>query len=190
MKWAFIDYENVGNLNKVNLSRYDKIILFVGVKQNYVGFGTDIYTGPIEITYIRIAECKKNNLDFHLTYYLGYYDSIASSNIEFEVISDDTGYTPLTEHINLNGRKCIQITGNNLVQNLTNKQQKKPSRIVSNIVQLPMKARPKKLPALCNHIRTIMRVDKKNELEVQRYIKELIDEGVLHLDNDLVRYIS
>ena len=33
MKWAFIDYENIGSLNKVDLSFYEKIIIFVGAKQ-------------------------------------------------------------------------------------------------------------------------------------------------------------
>lgn len=39
MKWAFIDYENIGCLSKVDLAAYSKVILFVGAKQSKVDLG-------------------------------------------------------------------------------------------------------------------------------------------------------
>jgi hypothetical protein len=33
MKWAFIDYENVGCLSKIDLSTYEKVVVFIGAKQ-------------------------------------------------------------------------------------------------------------------------------------------------------------
>jgi len=38
MKWAFIDYENVGSLGKVDLSSYERVIVFLGAKAAAAGF--------------------------------------------------------------------------------------------------------------------------------------------------------
>ena len=47
MKWAFIDYENIGCLSKVDLSIYDKVIIFVGAKQPKIDFGDKKYESPV-----------------------------------------------------------------------------------------------------------------------------------------------
>ncbi|MFT5299192.1 MAG: hypothetical protein ACI9YH_005244 [Colwellia sp.] len=35
---------------------------------------------------------------------------------------------------------------------------------------------------------TTMRVKKNVELEVQKYIQELLEEGVINIDNELIKY--
>lgn len=193
MKWAFVDYENVGNLNRVNLSRYERIIIFVGAKQNTINFGDDIYSGPIDFTYIKITEVNKNNLDLHLAYYLSDYNHIAPKNVSFEVISNDRAFEPLVKHVNLNGRKCIQVGWarefkKGVKPTVIKGEKKKTPHLINNITYMPVTARPKKLDALYNHIKTYMRVKKNVELEVQKYIQELLEEGVINIDNKLVKY--
>lgn len=39
MKWAFIDYENIGSLEKIDLEIYQRIIIFLGAKQSKIDFG-------------------------------------------------------------------------------------------------------------------------------------------------------
>ncbi|WP_229360329.1 PIN domain-containing protein [Ferrimonas sediminicola] len=75
MKWAFIDYENIGRLDKVDL-------------------GSQHYPSPIELTLIQVQEIQSNNLDFHLSYYLGKFDALEAPEIAFDVISNDNGFTP------------------------------------------------------------------------------------------------
>jgi hypothetical protein len=193
MKWAFVDYENVGNLNRINLNNYDKTIIFVGAKQNMINFGDDIYFKPIDITYIKITEVNKNNLDLHLAYYLSDYNQIAPKSVTFEVISNDRAFAPLIKHINLNIRNCIQVGWTNKVKTnakpiLIKGENKKTPHLINNITYMPVTARPKSLDALCNHIQTYMRVKKNVELEVQKYIQELLKEGVINIDNELVKY--
>lgn len=193
MRWAFIDYENVGSLNRVNLGNYTKVIVFVGAKQKVLNFGDDIYNKPIDFTYIKIAEVNKNNLDLHLAYYLSDYNHIAPENVSFDVISNDRAFSPLIKHVNLNIRKCVQIgwgeTKNNVKPiQLTKGEKKKTPHLINNIIYMPKTARPKRRDALFNHIKTYMRVKNNVELEVQKYIQELLEEGVINIDNELIKY--
>lgn len=193
MRWAFVDYENVGNLNRVNLNNYDRIIIFVGAKQNMINFGDGTYSKPIDFTYIKISEVSKNNLDLHLAYYLSDYNHIAPKNVSFEVISNDRAFASLVKHVNLKGRKCIQVgwtskVNTNVKPMPIKGEKKKTPHLINNITYMPVTARPKKLDALCNHIKTYMRVKKNVELEVQKYIQELLEEGVINIENKLVKY--
>ena len=193
MKWAFVDYENVGDLKKINLSHYEKVIVFVGAKQKMISFGDTIYTKPIEFTYIKIAEVQKNNLDLHLAYYLSDYNHIAPGYISFDVISNDRDFTPLIKHINLNIRRCVQVRWDREVKDIQKVicikgEKKKVSHLINNITYIPIKARPKKITALYNHIKTYMRIKENVELEVQKYVHELIEEGILNVDNKLIKY--
>ncbi|MFV0477948.1 MAG: PIN domain-containing protein [Parahaliea sp.] len=80
MKWAFIDYKNIGTLGKIDLSCYEQLIVFLGAKQprlDFVGIKCD---KPIRLTAIQLKAIQANNLDFHLAYYLGKFDSKAPGN--------------------------------------------------------------------------------------------------------------
>lgn len=208
MKWAFIDYENIGSLNKVDLSCYEKIIIFVGATQKTINFGDYVYLEPLEITYIKIAEVKKNNLDLHLAYYLSHYNNIASNsssanygsskngsstNIAFEVISNDKAFAPLVTHINSTGRQCTQVgwlaeASNKLKNTRIKKAKKNTPHLISNIYYMHKAARPKRISALRNHIQTCMGIKDNVQLEVHKYIKELLQEGVISIENELVKY--
>lgn len=198
MKWAFIDYENIGSLNKVDLSCYEKIIIFVGATQKTINFGDDVYLEPLEITYIKIAEVKKNNLDLHLAYYLSHYNNIASNssastNIAFDVISNDKAFAPLVTHINSTGRQCTHVgwlaeASNKLKNTRIKKAKKNTPHLISNIYYMHKAARPKKISALRNHIQTCMGIKDNVQLEVHKYIKELLQEGVINIENELVKY--
>lgn len=77
MKWAFIYYENIGCLSKVDLSAYAKVVLFLGEKQPKIDLGETKYDSPIDLVLVQLKAIQSNNLDFQLSYYLGKYDSEA-----------------------------------------------------------------------------------------------------------------
>lgn len=62
--WAFVDYENIGCLSSVDLSIYERIIIFLGAKQPKLDFGETKYDKPLNITLIQIKATSLNNLDF------------------------------------------------------------------------------------------------------------------------------
>ena len=66
MKWAFIDYENVGSLGKVDLSSYERVIVFLGAKQPRLDFTDTKYDKPINLVVVQLKATQANNLDFHL----------------------------------------------------------------------------------------------------------------------------
>ena len=99
-KWAFVDYENIHSFENIDLSSYSKVIAFLGALQSSISFGSLKYINPIQLEIITLHHSSSNNLDFHLSYYLGKYDSDCSRNIDFHVISKDKGFRYLLNHIN------------------------------------------------------------------------------------------
>ena len=107
--YAFVDYESVGRLSKLDLSRYARIVLFVGACQHKIDCDVH-YPHPIQLTVVKIEKRQRNNLDFHLAYYLGLMDHATPSAVVFEVISNDKGFTPLVDYLHSRGRFCAQIS--------------------------------------------------------------------------------
>ena len=113
LKIAFVDLENVGTLKKIDLSPYAYAVVLVGARQHQVTLGSD---SACPLMVIKVpdhpgpaSKRPKHNLDFHLAYYLGRYDTIVRPGVTFEVISSDRGFLALIDHIAAHGRLCIQI---------------------------------------------------------------------------------
>ena len=180
--WAFIDYENVGNLSKVDLSIYERVIVFVGAKQPKIDFGNKKYSSPIQFTLVQIGEVGANNLDFHLSYYLGRFDIEAPASVAFRVVSDDCGFGPLISYIRENGRVCDQI-----------KVQKKKTKItdisglIVSIQSKQISHRPKTIVSLRNHIASQMGM-KGDDVAIQRVLNELVNQRVLFISENKVLY--
>ncbi|WP_413699082.1 PIN domain-containing protein [Psychromonas sp. KJ10-10] len=179
MKWAFIDYENVGCLSNIELSVYEKVIVFIGAKQPKLDFGSKKYEMPINLVIIQIKATQSNNLDFHLSYYLGKYDFEAKSGVAFDVITNDNGFAPLIAHIKCNGRSCKQIKLSN--------SSGKSAKLVQSLTCKPADKRPKKVESLRNHIASHMRI-KGNEVAIQNHLNQLVNEHVLTISESGVKY--
>lgn len=179
MKWAFIDYENIGCLSKLDLSIYEKVIVFVGAKQPKIDFGDKKYESPINLVLIQIKATQANNLDFHLSYYLGKYTQEAPANVSFEVITNDNGFTPLIAHIKGNGRSCKQIKMVNASGEI--------SQLIHSLKSKPKEKRPQKVISLKNHIASHMKA-KGNEVVIQNYLNQLVNQNVLTVSENGVQY--
>lgn len=179
MKWAFIDYENIGCLTKVDLSVYERVIVFAGAKQPKIDFGDKKYESPLNITLIQIKATQANNLDFHLSYYLGLFSAQASSNVSFEVITNDNGFGPLICHIKANGRACKQVKMANSAGDL--------NKLIHSLESKPKEKRPRKITSLKNHIASHMKA-KGNDVAIQNYVNQLVNQKFLTLSNTGVLY--
>lgn len=200
MKWAFVDYENVGCLSKLDLSVYDKVIVFVGAKQNKIDLGNKKYNSPINLVLIQIKEVKANNLDFHLSYYLGKYTKEAAPNVSFEVITNDNGFTPLIAHIEGEGRSCKQIRTvqteqtEQIVQTVKKSKKAKKiknlegvSKLIDSLKTRPKEKRPQKVASLKNYIASHVRI-KENEADIQDYLNHLVKARILKVSDNTVKY--
>jgi len=179
MKWAFIDYENVGCLSKIDLSTYEKVVIFIGAKQPKLDFGEKKYESPINLVLIQIKATQANNLDFHLSYYLGKFDQEANANVAFDVITNDNGFTPLISHIKSNGRGCKQVKLTNPTSEIT--------KLIHSLKSKPKEKRPQKVLSLRNHIASHMKA-KGNEVAIQNFLNQLISQNILTVSESGVQY--
>ncbi|PHI40063.1 hypothetical protein CBG46_04930 [Actinobacillus succinogenes] len=100
MKYAFIDYENLNSLNGVKLEQYEKIFIFIGAAPNQAEIRiSEKFTDKINISLITVKQIAQNNVDFHLSYYLGKLDQTAPKSVEFHVLSKDLGYQGICNFI-------------------------------------------------------------------------------------------
>jgi len=186
MKWAFIDYENIGSLEKIDLSLYEKVFIFLGSKQPKVDFGSKRYTKPINIMVIQMKTTQPNNLDFHLSYYLGIYDNETTSDIEFEVISNDNGFMPLVAHIKSNGRICKRVQVSTSLDNISGETTPQ-STLITNLKSRPKEKRPQSVTSLKNYIGAHMGI-KDNDLVIQNHLNYLVNAKVLAVSGNNVTY--
>lgn len=180
MKWAFIDYENIGSLASIDLSVYDKTIVFLGAKQPKLDFGDKKYNSPINVVLIQIKATQSNNLDFHLSYYLGKYDNEAASDVAFDVITNDNGFSPLISHVKSNGRVCKQIK-------MSNSSFSDVGKLIQSLKARPVEKRPKKITSLKNHIASHMGIV-GNEIAIQNHLNQLVNANFLTISGDGLEY--
>ena len=106
MIWAFVDYENVGSLESLDLEQYQRLIIFCGPRHRKLNLGEIPTSSFCHLELIRMASTGNNNLDFHLTFYLGVHHLEAGKDVTFHVISNDKGFDGVIQHLVEMGRAC------------------------------------------------------------------------------------
>lgn len=106
-RWAFVDYENQPKSLQFISQHYEYncVLVFFGSQQKV----TAEFNNSLIIRLIRIENIGKNNLDFHLSYYLGKYDAKLDKRIAFDIFTQDTGFDHLIKFIQKQGRNCQRI---------------------------------------------------------------------------------
>lgn len=98
---VLIDLESVQTASLALLApEYFRVKVFVGATQSKLSFELVAAVQALgdRAEYIKIAGVGKNALDFHIAYYIG---RIAKDQPEsfFHIISKDTGFDPLIQHL-------------------------------------------------------------------------------------------
>lgn len=104
-RWVLIDYENVQPEAIAELDKEDfRVMVFVGAGQTKVsmGFAEALQRMGPRAQYVRVTGHGRNALDFHVAYYLGEL-ATREQEAQFHVISKDTGFDPLIEHLKSKG---------------------------------------------------------------------------------------
>ena len=120
-RWAFVDYENQPqSLHFIGQhDDYSCVLVFFGAQQKV----TVELNKSLILRLIRMENIGKNNLDFHLTYYLGKYDVKLDKRIAFDIFTKDTGFDHLIKFIEKQGRHYQRIAINqektNIIQRIT-----------------------------------------------------------------------
>jgi hypothetical protein len=183
--WGFVDYENTGTLEGIDIAQYDRFLIFCGPKNNKIKIGFLPSTEFTTIELIGVKTSGSNNLDFHLSFYLGRLHEKASKDIEFHVISNDAGFNGVANHIKNIGRECklvslkkINATSKACMNSNNKKLSESATLIVSRLAQIDGRKRPRKIEPLknwiksqCNHLKPAIDIDIVfNELSVNNII--------------------
>ena len=202
MKYAFIDYENINSLDGLSLQEYDRIFLFIGASQNQMDIRlSEKFNDEIHLTLITVKDIAKNNVDFHLTYYLGKLDVTTDKNIEFHILSQDKGYDGICYFMQhqKEPRICFRKSLTSEIQptpSVDNAEKEKINQVVSEFKTFMAKTKIKHLPAklasLKNsiHNQSCLRPMNKTEAEsiLVKVINKLQQEKVLKITDNKVSY--
>ena len=196
MYWGFVDYENVGSLDGIDIKSYERLLVFCGPKNSKLTLGELPTTEFTKIELIGIKTNGTNNLDFHLAFYLGRYHESAEDSVEFHVISNDEGFNGIVNHVKNIGRKCKKIQTRKQA-NQTKTKSKSPriaaplsecaELIVSGLKRIDAKKRPRKQKTLTNWIESHCS-HLKPQPKAGTILEELSHSSLISVNNSNISY--
>jgi hypothetical protein len=156
MQWGFVDYENTGSLEAIDLSKYERVFVFLGPKNTKLKIGEVSAVCFCSLELISLNTMGPNNLDFHLAFHLGRFHEIANNEIEFHVITNDSGFNGLIHHLKGLGRKCKRVPTKQVKENLKLPPNLSPcaSLIIERLAPMDGRKRPRKKSKLVNWIKS------------------------------------
>ena len=101
----FVDYENVHKhipIDEIARGNHQGVLLFVGNQQT---IPNDWLIVDYNITVIRVGKTSKDNVDFHISAYLGMVHVGRDNSVRFIVWSKDKGFDDLIEHFKTRKRR-------------------------------------------------------------------------------------
>lgn len=193
MAWAFVDYENVGTLEGLKLTDYERVFVFCGPRNPRVKLGAPPADTFCRIELIGITTTGPNNLDFHLAFHLGRYHEVADKDVAFHIVSGDGDFNGLVSHLKKIGRSCKKISLKAVVQAASPQLAATlPSRsegatlVVNRLKTLDGRKRPRKKDKLVNWIKSHCQ-GKVNALPIDIY-EELVTAKIVREDGSGISY--
>ena len=101
----FVDFENVHKhipIDEIARGNHQRVLLFVGNQQT---IPNDWLIVDYNITVIRVGKTSKDNVDFHISAYLGMVHVGRDNSVKFIVWSRDKGFDDLIEHFKTRKRR-------------------------------------------------------------------------------------
>lgn len=168
-----------------------RLIVIVGATQAKVAFETAVALQRMgeRASHIKIAGSGPNALDFHIAFYIGQL-SLQDSSPYFHIISKDTGFDPLIQH--LKDKKILAARWRNVseIPLLKVLNAKLPGEKISVIVahlQPRGSARPRKVKNLSNTINSLFQ-NAVPESELVALINELQTQGLISISDTNLSY--
>jgi hypothetical protein len=187
--FLLIDFENVTHVTLASLPAEYRVFIFVGRSQNSIPFTLTRNAQQLgtRLEWIKIEGDGRNNLDFHLAYYLGVLCT-EHQDAEFLVLSRDKGFDPVIRHIVGRGHRCTRIdslpqsTPRAIEAKTEDPHFEKAFKIVAGINK---KSRPRKRKTLLAHLASISHT-KKTDAEVRRIVDAFFAKNLIsEVDNAL-----
>ena len=185
--YILIDYENVQNINLSALKGKSFFIkIFIGNLQTKVPIDLVLKSQELhtQIEWIQINGTGKNALDFHLTFMLGRLVE-KDPNACFHVISKDTGYDHLINHLKFKNILCsrkediAKIT--TLIQEGNKYLEDSFEAVMKKLEAVDKKNRPKSEATLKNHIRAHLKLH-DGDIVINDIFQKLLSSKKISID--------
>jgi len=195
VNYVFVDYENVHELDLALIgSKTVYFTLLLGALQTKLDAALveKLIEHAAAVQLVRLSSTRKNALDFTLAYYMGKAVQ-ADPNAYFHIVSKDTGFDPLVEHL---GSRHIRARRHNDFTTLTfsaTSQVKagEPEELLPSVLAHLRKSTtnlPKKKKALVSDLESFCRTSASGA-EIDAVIKQLIQKGHVKMgDKEAVTY--
>jgi hypothetical protein len=192
INYVLIDFENLQPKNlKILRNHPFKIYVFVGANQTKIPFdlATAMQDFGEDAQYIKNSGNGQNSLDFHIAYYIGRL-SLKDPEGYFHIISKDTGFDPLIEH--LRAKKIRIYREKDLAEipllriSSASSDDEKIAAIIQNLAGRGQ-ARPRKVKTLANTINSLF-TKKLNEKELETLITKLKEQKYIVVNQGKVTY--
>jgi PIN domain len=190
--YVLIDFENVqpDTLEQLDHGHF-KLLVFVGASQGKLSFdfAASLQRLGDRAEYIKICATGSNALDFHIAYYIGRL-AAADPTAYFHIISKDTGFDPLIQH--LRARKIFvgrakALSDIPLVKVSNSKSPAQRIEVVLGKLQQLKASKPRTVKTLGSTIAAIFQ-KQLSENEVSGLIDELATKGYLTVSGTKVTY--
>lgn len=192
LNFILVDFENVQprNIGLLEGSTY-RIKIFLGAKQAKISLdiARSLQAFGSNAEYIQIDGNGSNALDFHIAYYIG---RLASENpgASFHIISKDTGFDPLIQHLKTQKIACERF--NSIADIFPDKTAKpvsvleKIDTVIDNLAKRKT-AKPQKIKTLRSTINALF-LKQLSEQELDKLIELLTKRKIIKIVDDKVQY--
>ena len=195
MNHVFVDYENVHEVDPAVIgARSVSLTLLLGARQTRLDAALveKLMEHAASVQLVRLTTSGENALDFALAYYVG-RAAAADPTGHFHIVSKDTGFDPLIEH--LRSRHIHAHRHNDFTALTFAGSAKSPSVLPEDLMPRVLEHlakhvnnRPKRKKTLLSHLRAFLG-NAVTEADVVGLVEKLCQVGRLSIgDKDAVTY--
>lgn len=190
--YVLIDLENVQPDTLAGLdAEHFRVIVFVGANQAKVPFDlvSEMQKLGAKAEYIKIAGNGSNALDFHIAYYIGKLAAL-DATAYFHVISKDTGFDPLIQHLKdlkISAVRSKTIEDIPLLKAANSKSLPEKTVVVIENLRQRGASKPRTVKTLSSTISSLFQKKLANE-ELILLIGELQKNGAISINENKVSY--
>jgi hypothetical protein len=187
--FLLVDFENVREIPFIHVAPNWCVRIFIGRSQNTVPFAlaSEAQKLGTRLEWVKIEGDGRNNLDFHLAYYLG---DLAARHpkAEYVILSKDKGFDPLLSHVTARGLQCRRIERIGAPPAVSS-QSGDPNfdRAHSVLRKVPKNARPRRRKTLVQKVASDFQ-KKLPEAEVNRIVEMLFSKNLVSESNNALTY--
>lgn len=192
INYVLIDLENVQPTSLAGLdAEFFKVLIFVGASQTKIPFELAFAVQRLgeRAAYIKIAGNGSNALDFHIAYYIGRLTK-QDPTAYFHVISKDTGFDPLIQHLKsqkIGVARSKDISDIPLLKAANSKTlQEKAAVVIGNLKQRGA-SKPRTVKTLSSTILSLFQKQLPGE-ELTLLLAELQSTGAITITENKVSY--